>query len=59
MLANFLSVGILIITGDQAHHNCVIYKLDDGVGAEPGHTCVYREYSMGLRMQPWGILCSG
>ncbi len=33
-----LSVGRLIIVGDQAYHRCVISKFDDDVGAVCGFT---------------------
>ncbi len=31
--AHLLSVGRLIVVGDQAYHRCVISKFDDDVGA--------------------------
>ncbi len=47
---HLLSVGRLIVVGDQAYHRCVIGKFDDDIGA----SCVYREYRSGLRTQPCG-----
>ncbi len=35
-----LSVGLLIVVGDQAYHRCVIGKFDDDVGAVCGCTVV-------------------
>ncbi len=54
---HLLSVGRLIVVGDQAYHRCVIGKFDDDVGAVCSCTvvCVQgREYRSGLRMQPCG-----
>ncbi len=36
----FLQVGLFTVICDQAHHSCVISKLDDGVGVECGYTVV-------------------
>ncbi len=49
---HLLSVGHLIVVGDQAYHRCVVCKFDDDVVAV--QSCVYREYRSGLRMQPCG-----
>ncbi len=50
-----LSVGRLIVVGDQAYHRCVIGKFDDNVRAVCGCTVVcVREYRSGLRTQPCG-----
>ncbi len=38
---HLLSVGRLIIVGDQAYHRCVIGKFDDDVRAVCGCTLVY------------------
>ncbi len=35
-----LSVGHLIVVGDQAYHRCVINKFDDDIGAVCGCTVV-------------------
>ncbi len=35
---HLLSVGPLIVVGDQAYHHCVISKFDDDVGAVCGCT---------------------
>ncbi len=53
---HLLSVGRLIVVGDQAYHRSVIGKLDDDVGAVcvAVQSCVYREYRSGLRTQPCG-----
>ncbi len=37
---HLLSVGCLIVVGDQAYHRCVISKFDDDVGAVCGCTVV-------------------
>ena len=37
-VSDFLSIGCLIVVGDQAYHRCVISKLNDGVGVVLGHT---------------------
>jgi len=48
-------VSLLIITGDQAHHHCVIRKLTMALDLDLAtQSCVYREYSMGLRTHTWG-----
>ena len=39
-VTDFLPLGCLIITGDQAYHRNVIRKLDDGVGVMRGHAVV-------------------
>jgi len=36
--AHLLSVGHLIVVGDQAYHRCVISEFDDDVGAVCGCT---------------------
>ncbi len=53
---HLLSVGRLIVVGDQAYHRCVIGKFDDDVGAVcvAVQSCVYRQYRSGLRTQPCG-----
>ncbi len=38
--AHLLSVGRLIVVGDQAYHRCVISKFDDDIGAVCGCTVV-------------------
>ncbi len=54
---HLLSVGRLIVVGDQAYHRCVIGKFDDDVRAVCGlQSCVYREYRSGQRMQPCAVL---
>lgn len=54
---HLFQVGI-VITGDTAHHYCVITKLDGGVGAVPDHQShvTYREYSKGHKLN---IFASG
>ncbi len=50
---HLLSVGRLIVVGDQAYHRCVIGKFDDDIGeCVAVQSCVYREYRSGLRTQP-------
>ncbi len=39
-VTHLLSVGLLIVVGDQAYHRCVISKFDDDVGAVCGCTVV-------------------
>ncbi len=52
---HLLSVGRLIVVGDQAYHRCVISKFDDDMGVCVAvQSCVYREYRSGLRTQPCG-----
>ncbi len=47
------SVGSLIIVSDQAYHRCVVSEFDDDVElCVAAQSCVYREYSSGLRTQP-------
>ena len=36
-VSDLLPLGCLVVVGDQAHHCCVISKLNDGVGVVPGH----------------------
>ena len=52
----FFQVGLFIVVYDQAHHSCVVSKLDDMVLELKGTTqlCVYWEYSRGPNIQPWG-----
>ncbi len=37
---HLLSVGRLIVVGDQAYHRCVVSKFDDDIGALCGCTVV-------------------
>ncbi len=48
--SDFLSVGCLIVAGDQANDSYVVSKLDDGVGAVGGHT-VIREQGVEERVK--------
>lgn len=48
-------VGLFSVIFDQANYSCVISKCDDGAGVKVAtQSCVYREYSRGLKTQPWG-----
>ncbi len=49
---HLLSIGRLIVVGDQAYHRCFINKFDDDFRGVTVQSYVYREYSNGLRMQP-------
>ncbi len=53
---HLLSVGRLIVVGDQAYHRCVISKFDDDIGAVCSCTvvCVQGVHRSGLRTQPCG-----
>ncbi len=52
---HLLSVGRLIVVGDQAYHRCVIGKFDDDVGAVCSCTVVcVQGVQSGLRTQPCG-----
>ena len=35
-VSDLLSIGCLVVVGDQAYHCCVIGKCNDGVGVVPG-----------------------
>ena len=48
--SDLLSVGLLIVAGDQAYDGRVISKLNDGVGAVGGHT-VMREQGVQERTE--------
>ena len=48
--SDLLSVGLLIIAGDQVYDGCVISKLNDGVGALGVHT-VMREQGVQERTE--------
>ena len=51
----YIQIGLFIFFCDQAHHGCVVRKLDDGVGVESCYTVVcVQGYSRGLKIQPWG-----
>ncbi len=54
---HLLSVGRLIVVGDQAYHRCVICKFDDDVGAVCGCTvmCVQgvQEWACVQGVQEW------
>ncbi len=42
-----------IVISDQAHHSCVVHKLDNGIGVEKGYIVVCVQ-GVQLKMQPWG-----
>ena len=37
-VSDFLPIGCLIVVGDQAHHRCVVGKVNDGVGVHEANT---------------------
>ena len=53
--SDLLSVGLLIVAGDQAYDSRVISKLYDGLELWVStQSSVNREYRRGLSTQPWG-----
>ncbi len=52
---HLVSVGRLIVVGDQTYHRCVISNLTMTLElCVAAQSCVYREYRSGLRTQPCG-----